>query len=439
MSLRSELAQPAPRNTKVQAPRRGRMEPDALPSGIDAAPVAATRRSWGWLLVAILSLFVLGGGFYLQARFAAVPEPPPAAGASQKRTVAAPGLVESCGGLRDLAFQTSGQIKTVLVEEGQTVKQGQFLAELDNDILAARLAAVRADLGTAEAQAKVLAVNLDADEKRAQFEVDRLQAELDRLRKGARPEELERVRAETKAAELEWQRRAVDAERYTGWPAISSPQDRDMTRGLAGITQAQFHAAQARQRELEAGTRQEDLAKAVAQLEAAKAECARLRETRGPRLAAAGQQVEQAQALVRQAEAELRRTRLEAPLDGVVVWRFRHPGETVGVLPPERVLSVADPAALRVRADVDEADFARLRVGQPVRVTADAFGPRSFAGKVASISHAAGEKRFLTGEAREMRDVKIVETLVSFDEPPPLKLGLRVSVFFQVEAVAPAR
>ena len=86
-----------------------------------------------------------------------------------------------------------------------------------------------------------------------------------------------------------------------------------------------------------------------------------------------------------------------------------------------------------MRADVDEADFAKLAPGQKVRVSAVAYGAQPFAARVERVSHAAGQKRFSTGEAKERQDVKIIETLIVFDAAPPLKLGLRVTACFELE------
>ncbi|MCW8131973.1 MAG: efflux RND transporter periplasmic adaptor subunit [Planctomycetota bacterium] len=397
------------------------------------APSKQPRRTYGgFVLVGVLTL--LAGGTMaalLHGRQAPAALEPAAVQASE--FVAAPGLVESAGGLRDMAFQVAGQIRAVFVEEGQRVAKGQILAELDSDEMSASLNAARAEAASAEARMKVLEGEIASEIARAQYEVDRLKAELTRLKAGPRPEELERARAETRASEIEWRRRADDAQRYKSHPTVSSEQERVMTSGQAEIARAQYEAQAARQRELETGTRAEDLEKAAAMLKAAEADWTRAKETREARLSAARGQVEQAQARTRAAEATLRKTQLIAPIDGVVVWKFRNPGETVGVLPLERVLTVADLSALRVRADVDEADFARIHPGQKVRVTAEAYGARSFAGHVERVSCAAGEKRFSTGEARERQDVKVVETVVVFDETPPLKLNLRVTVQFLLD------
>jgi len=164
----------------------------------------------------------------------------------------------------------------------------------------------------------------------------------------------------------------------------------------------------------------------------AHAELKQLETTQPLKLASAQAQIKQARAKVQMVEAELSKTRLLSPINGVVVWKFLHAGEAVDPAHPSPVVAVADLSRLRVRADVDEADYPRIAKGQTVRITADAFNGSSFNGKVVRIADSAGQKRFSTGEARERMDVKVVETVIAIQENSPLKLGLRVTVYFDL-------
>jgi multidrug resistance efflux pump len=345
--------------------------------------------------------------------------------------IAAPGLVEASSGMRSLAFPMSGRICSVLVEEGDAVKKGQLLAELDKEDLRARLASAKAEAEIAEADMKVLEKSIETEIAKAAREVERLAAELDKRKAGPRKEELERARADVRAAEAELEMRIADTEKFSDLTA-STKRQYDLARGQQNIAEAALAAAKARLKEMEAGSRAEDIAMSEAALKAAEAELYRARATQEARLKAARSRVEQAAAQIRWFESEMAKAEIRSPVDGVVVWKYKHAGETVGSLPPETVLVVADTSNLRVRSDVDEVDFARIHVGMPARVRADAFGDRDFRGTVTCIGASAGEKSFLTGEARERRDVRVVQTLISFPNPPPLKLGLRVTVFFDL-------
>jgi multidrug resistance efflux pump len=171
-------------------------------------------------------------------------------------------------------------------------------------------------------------------------------------------------------------------------------------------------------------------------LASAQAEMLRQQTTNAFEIQSAQAQVDQAQAQIDLAKAELEKARIVSSVTGTIVRKYMHPGEVIDALHPQPVVTVADMTRLRVRADVDEADFPRIRVGQRVKITADALEEgRSFPGTVESISPITGQKRFSTGDARERMDVKIVETVVKFDTPPPpqfVKLGLRVTALFEV-------
>ncbi len=392
-------------------------------------------RSLKWLvLMAVSGFTVLVGSIWAAAKYGGRFEP----GLDRRPTfVAAPGLVEAASGLRSMAFSVGGRIKAVHVEEGDVVRKGQVLAEIDQEDLIARLAAARAEADVAAADMEMLERSLEAELAAAEREAEKRRAEWEKCKAGPRKEEIERARAEVKAAEAELEMRIADTEKFSDLTA-STRRQYDLAKGQQNIAEAALAAARARLKELESGSRPEDVAMAEAALKAAEAEVNRIRSTRESRLKAARGRLERAKAQAAYMEAEAAKAAIRSPVDGTVVWKYRHAGEVVGVMPPETVLVVADTSALRVRADVDEADFAKISVGMPARVRADAFEEKDFVGKVACISASAGEKSFLTGEAREKRDVRVVQTLVSFDNPPPFKLGLRVTVFFDLPTVAPS-
>jgi RND family efflux transporter MFP subunit len=99
-----------------------------------------------------------------------------------------------------------------------------------------------------------------------------------------------------------------------------------------------------------------------------------------------------AQATLAQAEAALRRARevqrdatLTSPIDGVVVERNYDAGSLVGP-GDEPVVAVADMRTMKLEAGVSELQAGRLRVGMPVRVTAQARPGDVFEGRLAAIA-----------------------------------------------------
>ncbi|MGL4397222.1 MAG: HlyD family secretion protein [Hyphomicrobium sp.] len=138
------------------------------------------------------------------------------------------------------------------------------------------------------------------------------------------------------------------------------------------------------------------------------------------------------------AEIALERTRVRAPGNGTVLNMIARAGETAVPSPESALLVFGDLTALRVRAEVEERDAAKVRAGQKVVVKADAFPDRSFEGVVTSISQSLGTPRIATRGPRRPNDVEVVEVMVSLDGTPPLFTGMRVDVFFKAEATATA-
>lgn len=201
----------------------------------------------------------------------------------------------------------------------------------------------------------------------------------------------------------------------------------------AGMKEAELQAAEAVLRELVAGARPREIARAMAALSAAQSEAERLsgdfdrakalhardvisrqefervraayevaderrKEAKesfhlveeGPRR----EQIEQSRARVRQAKEalELARTRLSyamivSPLAGVVLSKNAEPGDYVAPgTPVVTVGSLKDPW---LRAYIEETDLGRIKVGQAVEVTADTYPGKKYAGRISFIASQA--------------------------------------------------
>jgi multidrug resistance efflux pump len=399
-------------------------------------PTSSQRRTPRWL-IGISAATLLGIVALTFTLLRAHAEPPQSAKLTDAtlphRNVAAPGLVEPASGVRNLSFDIPGRIKTVNVEEDQSVKAGQLIAELENDDAAARLDSARADVASAEAKVEITERNLSSNVLRAQSDVERIGAELALLVAGPRKEQIAAAKADAAAAAAaasaasEDEARYLDpTDKYESWPR----QRYDQAHRQAEVTAAKLAAATAQLQQLQAGSRKEDLDRARATLGAAQVELSRLEKTRPYELNAVRAQLSQARAQAANAEAMLKKTRVYSPIDGKVVWKFLHGGETIDAIQRQPVATVADTKLLRVRASVDEADYPYVHAGQAVRIKADAFDGKYFAGRVEYIGSSAGEKPFYTGEARERMDVRVIQVLITLNDATPLKLALRVTVLF---------
>ena len=98
-------------------------------------------------------------------------------------------------------------------------------------------------------------------------------------------------------------------------------------------------------------------------------------------------QVTQAEASLNQTEVNLQHTIITAPIDGIVISRAVDVGQTVAasMSAPELFVLAADLTKMRVIANIDEADVGRIRPGQPVTFTVDAYAAEEFEGTVSQI------------------------------------------------------
>ena len=103
--------------------------------------------------------------------------------------------------------------------------------------------------------------------------------------------------------------------------------------------------------------------------------------------------------------------RVTSPMSGVVIAKGVELGETVtsGVSSFNDgtvMFTVADLKSLLIRVNLNEVDIAKVRVGQPVRVTLDAYPQKIFAGKV----------RFVAPAATVVDKIKVFEVEVALDQ-----------------------
>ena len=127
-------------------------------------------------------------------------------------------------------------------------------------------------------------------------------------------------------------------------------------------------------------------------------------------------------------EAVLAKTRIESPIDGVVITRHVDRGESL--VEGDRVVTVADLSRLRVEAEVDEYDVARVQLGGAVKIRAEGY-EKTWKGTVQEIPHSVISRRLNPPDPSKPIDTRVLLVKVAFAEPAPLKLGQRVEVLFE--------
>lgn len=103
--------------------------------------------------------------------------------------------------------------------------------------------------------------------------------------------------------------------------------------------------------------------------------------------------LQQARAILEEAEKNLRRTQVYAPLEGVVTSLDIKVGETAisstTNVPGSSLMTIANPASILTEVNVDEADIAGVAVGQEAEIVAIAYPDRPMRGRVESIAVSA--------------------------------------------------
>ncbi len=273
--------------------------------------------------------------------------------------VRASGTVEAVVSV-DVSSQLSGLISDVFVNFNDTVKKGQPLAQLDQEIFAARVNEASAAMKVAEATARV--------QKAA---VDRAGIEVENAHTAKRLAELQVVSLRAKQDELE-----RDLQRKVQLARTGSGTERDLTQ-----MQAQRDAGAADLRASVEQIRMKAEAITIAEAE---------RQMADANLDNARAVIEQRKASVDQARLDLARTVLRAPIDGVIIKRDVNPGQTVAVsLDAKTLFKIAnDLREMEVHGKIDEADVGKLRVGQRADFSVDAYPDRTFTGRVLKIRKA---------------------------------------------------
>jgi HlyD family secretion protein len=125
-------------------------------------------------------------------------------------------------------------------------------------------------------------------------------------------------------------------------------------------------------------------------------------------------------------DALIAKTRITAPIDGVVTARHVQPGEIAG--PGTAVVTIADLNRLRIEAEVDEFDAPRVALGSPVTITAEGYGPTKWRGTVEEIPDSVVGRRTRPADPGRPIDARVLPVKIALTQPTPLKLGQRIDV-----------
>lgn len=136
------------------------------------------------------------------------------------------------------------------------------------------------------------------------------------------------------------------------------------------------------------------------------------------------------------ADAASERARIRAPQDGTVLQLSATAGESVAPSPENVLLVLGDVSALRVKAEIEERDIGKIRIGQAVVVRSDAFPGRDFEGRVTAFAQALGLSKLGQKGPRKMNDVDVLDVTIEVIGQTPLLPGMRVDTFLKADAAS---
>ncbi len=287
--------------------------------------------------------------------------------------------------------KVGGRVTEVGVEEGQVVKAGTTLVRFECDELKAQRTQGVATLEQAQADLdRMVRGNRPEEIAQAEATAHAMQAAFESARNGPRRQEIDQARADFRAATADAANAEAFYKRMEKLAATDtiSRQQFDDARDKRDAAAQKAESARQRLALLEAGTRPEDVHAAEARYRQAEAAAALARKGfRREDIEAARGRLAEAQGKLAELDARLREVELTAPADALVEVVSVRPGDLV---PAGRiVITMLEATQLWVKVYVPETELAHVRVGQRAKVKVDSFGGRPFEGHVGQIASQA--------------------------------------------------
>ncbi|HBS5691630.1 TPA: secretion protein HlyD [Klebsiella variicola] len=280
----------------------------------------------------------------------------------------------------NMSFRVGGRLASLTVDEGDSIRAGQTLGELDRAPYENALLQAQANVSTAQAQ-------------------------YDLMMAGYRAEEIAQAAAAVKQAQAAYDYAQNFYQPQLGLRASSaiSANDLENARSSRDQAQATLKSAQDKLRQYRAGNRPQEIAQAKASLE-------------------------QAQAALAQAKLDLHDTVLTAPSDGTLMTRAVEPGTMLNAGGTVLTLSLTHP--VWVRAYVDEKNLGQAQPGREVLLYTDSRPDKPYHGKIGFVSPSA-EFTPKTVETPDLRtDLVYRLRIVVNDADGALRQGMPVTVSF---------
>ena len=235
-----------------------------------------------------------------------------------------------------ISSKTAGQIKAILVDEGNRVKKDDILLYLDHDLL-------------------------DIQLRQAQASVEQAEAQLRLLQAGARKEDIKLAEEQVQFAQINLDQATADKDRLEKLYETST------------ITKKQFEDAETKYEQ------------AMNQYNSAKQNLNKIKNITRP------EEIESAKANLKRnmVSVDLIRKNIEdctirSPVDGIVSKKFVESGEYV--TPGAAVLKLSDLQKVDLYIYITETELGKIKLGQKADVTIDTYKDKVYNGEVIFIS-----------------------------------------------------
>ncbi len=390
----------------------------------------------------------------------------------------------------NLSPKTSGRVSQLFVEQGDRVQQGDKIAQMENSEVRAAYAQAQANLQQTQANLNKAKNGTRPEEiAQAQARLDQAQANLNKAKNGSRPEEtaqiwaklaqaqanfnlaksiapqqIEQATAQISSATAKLNLARANVDRFRSLKASGAvaqdkldqstadyetaranlldaqqklQQIRNSTRADINQRQAVVNEVKQALRQSQLGSRKEDVASFAAQVAQAKSALEQAENGSRPeeieQLTAA---VAVARAQVQAAQAQFQDSLVVAPFAGLITQRYASIGAFVTPTTSASSSSSATSTSivalakdLEVKAKVPEVDIGKIKLGQKVEITADAYNDKPFQGTV----------RLIAPEAVIEQNVTSFEVRVQIDSGKDvLKSGMNVNTVFSGERTSNA-
>ena len=338
------------------------------------------------VLIAVAILSAVGYGMFVRNRGVVTVQTGRAIRQDLTQTVSANGEIKPKKYV-NVSSNMMGRIVRLPVKEGDRVREGSLLVQLESIQSEADVRSAEASFDAAQTELEGMSASIrsaEATVASAKAEITRSQADLARAQQNfSRAEQMTR---EGLIAKEQYDRAKADFD----------------------ISSAQLNAAKAR----------------LAQAEAQEAQALTQRDSTALRIA-------QQRAALTRARDQFSKTTIRSTLDGIITNLPVNEGEIaiVGIQnqPGTTLMTIADLSIITAEVKVDETDIVNVRLGQEARIKVDALGDRMLLGQVTEIGNSALARTTsssigTSGTGQEPKDFKVVITL---DDPPPeLRPGL---------------